>query len=116
MMQSTEADPLQFRADIYKALVERLEWFKARYDILRIFAFEPDSEHVYLGDKAKQVCRYCGLDASQVTFANLSYAIPDQIGNDWVHLRPITVMLAPVRLWAHEAHEDQRMCGRPPKL
>jgi len=84
MTQSTEADPAQLRADIHKDLAERLEWFKVRYDIVRILAFQPGSERVYLGDKIKQVCRYCGLDAFQVTFANLSHAIPDQIGNDWL--------------------------------
>lgn len=84
MMQSIEADPAQLRADIHKALTERLEWFDAHYDIVRILAFQPNSERVYLGDKAKQVCRYCGLEAPKVTFVNLSHAIPDQIGNDWL--------------------------------
>lgn len=84
MTLSTETDPAQLRADIHKALIERLEWLDARYDIVNFFAFQPGSERVYLGDKAKKVCRYCGRDASLVKFKKLAHAIPDQVGNDWL--------------------------------
>lgn len=84
MTQSAETDAAQLRAEIHNALVERLEWFKARYDIVSFFAFQPDSERVYLGDKAKQVCRYCGRAAPVVKFKKLAHAIPDQVGNDWL--------------------------------
>lgn len=84
MTQSAEIDAVQLRADIKKAMVERLEWFDARYEIANMFAFRPDSERVYLGDKAKQVCRYCGRAAPEVKFKKLAHAIPDQVGNDWL--------------------------------
>lgn len=84
MTQSAETDAAQLRAEIHKALVERLEWFKARYDIVNFFAFQPDSERVYLGDKAKQICRYCGRTSPEVKFKKLAHAIPNQVGNDWL--------------------------------
>lgn len=84
MTQSAEIDAVQLRADIQKAMVERLEWFDARYEIANMFAFRPGSERVYLGDKAKQVCRYCGRAAPEVKFKKLAHAIPDQVGNDWL--------------------------------
>lgn len=84
MTQSAETDAAQFRAEIYNTLVERLEWFKVRYDIVNFFAFRPDSERVYLGDKAKQFCRYCGRTSPVVKFKKLAHAIPDQVGNDWL--------------------------------
>lgn len=84
MTQSAETDTAQFRAEIYNTLVERLEWFKARYDIVSFFAFRPDSERVYLGDKAKKFCRYCERTSPEVKFKKLAHAIPDQVGNDWL--------------------------------
>lgn len=84
MMTSTDIDPAQLRSDLQNAVIERFEWFKVRYDIVNFFAFGPSSERVYLGDKAKKVCRYCGRDASQVKFKKLAHAIPDQVGNDWL--------------------------------
>ncbi|AOW14179.1 hypothetical protein LPB72_06345 [Hydrogenophaga crassostreae] len=84
MTQSAETDAAQLREEIHNALVERLEWFKARYDIVKFFAFRPDSERVYLGDKGKQFCRYCGRTSPEVKFKKLAHAIPDQVGNDWL--------------------------------
>lgn len=84
MTQSIETDPAQLRADIHKVLAGRLDWFKANYDIINFFGFGPGSERVYLGDKSKQVCRYCGLAYPKVKFDLLAHAIPDQIGNDWL--------------------------------
>ncbi|MBB4843172.1 hypothetical protein HNP55_001691 [Paucibacter oligotrophus] len=55
MTQTTENDPAQLRADIHKSLTERMEWFMARYDVVKIYAFHPGSERVYLGDKANDV-------------------------------------------------------------
>ncbi|WP_148665121.1 hypothetical protein [Diaphorobacter nitroreducens] len=45
---------------------------------------ETNSERVYLGDKSKRVCRYCGLAEPQVKFRKVAHAIPDQVGNDWL--------------------------------
>lgn len=84
MTQLSETDPTQLRAKIHKALVERLDWFKRHYDIVSHHAFGPNSERVYLGDKTKRVCRYCGLATPQVKFKKLAHAIPDQVGNDWL--------------------------------
>lgn len=72
------------RAEIHHTLVERLEWFDGRYDVVNFFAFGPDSPRVYLGDEAKQSCRYCGKTSPEVKFKNLAHAIPDQVGNDWL--------------------------------
>ncbi|BEP62339.1 hypothetical protein GmRootV213_28930 [Variovorax sp. V213] len=84
MTQLFETDPTQLRAEIHKALFERLEWFKRHYDIVGHHALGPNSQRVYLGDKTKRVCRYCGLAAPQVKFKKLAHAIPDQVGNDWL--------------------------------
>lgn len=84
MTQSAEIDAAQRSEEIQDILVERLEWFKARYDIINFFAFRPDSERVYLGDKTKQFCRYCGRTSHEVKFKKLAHAIPDQVGNDWL--------------------------------
>lgn len=84
MTHLSETDPTQFRAKNRKALVERLDWFKHHYDIVSHHALGPNSERVYLGDKTKHVCRYCGLAAPQVKFNKLAHAIPDQVGNDWL--------------------------------
>ena len=84
MTQSAETNATQLHAEIHNALNERLEWFKARYDIISFFAFGLGSEHIYLGDKAKQVCRYCGRASPEVQFKMLAHAIPDQVGNDWL--------------------------------
>jgi hypothetical protein len=84
MTQSTETAPAQLRADIQKGMVERLEWFYARYDVVSIYAFQPGSDPVYLGDKSKMVCRYCGRANPEVEFKKLAHAIPDQVGNDWL--------------------------------
>jgi len=84
MAQSTETNPTQLRVEIHEALMERLEWFKRHYDIVSHYAFGPNSERVYLGDKSKRVCRYCGLAEPQVKFRKVAHAIPDQVGNDWL--------------------------------
>jgi len=84
MTQSADTDPAQCRADIHKVLVERFDWFKARYDIVNYLDFGPGSKRVYLGDEANRVCRYCSLAEPQVEFKNLAHAVPDQIGNDWL--------------------------------
>ncbi|CAJ3178191.1 Uncharacterised protein [Burkholderia pseudomallei] len=84
MTQHSEIDPSQLRAEINTALAERLDWFNRHYDIVGHHAFGPNSERVYLGDKTKRVCRYCGLAAPQVKFKKLAHAIPDQVGNDWL--------------------------------
>lgn len=84
MMQSAETNATQLHAEIHNGLDERLEWFEARYDIISFFAFGPGSEHIYLGDKAKQACRYCGRTSPEVRFNKLAHAIPDQVGNDWL--------------------------------
>ncbi len=44
----------------------------------------PGSKRAYLGDKAKQVCRYCGRADPEVKFKLLAHAIPDQVGNNWL--------------------------------
>lgn len=69
---------------IHRDLTERLRWFTDRYQILTAFAFEPGCARVYLGDKAQQICRFCGGNGSQVKFKKLAHAIPDQVGNDWL--------------------------------
>lgn len=69
---------------IHKDRTQRLEWFIARYEPIKVFVFGPGSARFFLGDKAKQVCRFCGSNGSQVTFRKLAHAIPDQIGNDWL--------------------------------
>ncbi|MDO5624003.1 MAG: HNH endonuclease [Pseudomonadota bacterium] len=84
MTQYTETAPAQFRADIQRDIVERLEWFCSRYDIVSLYAFQPGSDAVYLGDKSKRLCRYCGRAAPEVKFKKLAHAIPDQVGNDWL--------------------------------
>lgn len=84
MPQTSDLDPAENRAEIRKSLIERVDWFARRYDIVSRHAFGPSSERVYLGDKTKQVCRYCGLAAPQVKFRKLAHAIPEQIGNDWL--------------------------------
>lgn len=85
MTQSDEIDPMKLlRADIHKALAERLEWFNARYDVVSHFVFKPGSKRVYLGDRVKQVCRYCGKASPEVKFELRAHAIPDQVGNDWL--------------------------------
>ncbi len=84
MTQPTETDSALLRANIQKGLAERMAWLMARYDVVKIYAFHPGSERVYLGDKAKQVCRYCGRAAPEVKFKLLAHAIPDQVGNDWL--------------------------------
>ena len=85
MTQSDEIDPVQLlRTDVHKAVAERLEWFDARYDVVSHFVFGPRSERVYLGDKVKQLCRYCGRSGPEVKFKRLAHAIPDQVGNDWL--------------------------------
>lgn len=84
MAQSTETNPTQLRVEIHKALMERLEWFKRHYDIVSQHVLGPNSERVYLGDKSKRVCRYCGLAEPQVKFRKVAHAIPDQVGNDWL--------------------------------
>lgn len=84
MTPPDETDSTQLCAEIHNTLVKRLEWFKARYDIISFFAFGPGSERVYLGNKSKQVCRYCGRVEPEVNFNLLAHAIPDQVGNDWL--------------------------------
>lgn len=84
MANSIKADPAQIRANIEKSLIERLEWFDARYDIINLFDFQPGSKRIYLGDKAKHVCRYCSLSDPDVSFKLVAHAIPDQVGNDWL--------------------------------
>jgi len=84
MTPPAETDPTQLRSEIQRALDLRLDWFKQHYDIVSHHAMRPNGERVYLGDKAKRVCRYCGLAAPQVKFENLAHAIPDQVGNDWL--------------------------------
>lgn len=84
MSQSTESAPAQLRADIQNGMVERLEWFDARYDVASNYAFQPGSDPVYLGDRSKMVCRYCGRADPEVKFKKLAHAIPDQVGNDWL--------------------------------
>lgn len=84
ILGAAETDAAQLRAEIHNALVERLEWFNARYDIANFFSFQPGSEHVYLGVKARQLCRYCGRASPEVKFKKLAYAISDQVGNDWL--------------------------------
>jgi hypothetical protein len=84
MTQLSETDPTQLHAEIHQALVERLDWFDRHYDIVSHQALGPNSERVYLGDKTKHVCRYCGLAAPQVGFKKLAHAIPEQVGNDWL--------------------------------
>lgn len=84
MKKSAETNAALLYTEIHNDLDERLKWFNARYDIVNIFVFGPDSEHIYLGDKAKQVCRYCGRASPEVQFKMLAHAIPDQVGNDWL--------------------------------
>jgi hypothetical protein len=84
MKQFSEIDPAQLRERIQKDLFERLHWFKSHYDIVSHHDFGPNSARIYLGDKTKCVCRYCGLAAPQATFKKLAHAIPDQIGNNWL--------------------------------
>ena len=84
MTQSTDTDPAQLRADIQKGMSECLELFNARYDVVRAYAFQPGDDRVYLGDKLKKVCRYCGRADPEVKFKKLAHAIPDQVGNDWL--------------------------------
>lgn len=84
MTQHTETAHAQLRADIQKGMVDRLEWFDARYDVISNYAFQPGSDSVYLGDKSRMVCRYCGRADPEVKFKKLAHAIPDQVGNDWL--------------------------------
>lgn len=84
MTQATETDSAQLRADIQKGIIESLKWFGARYDVVGAYAFQPGSDAVYLGDKSKKVCRYCGRAEPEVKFKKLAHAIPDQVGNDWL--------------------------------
>lgn len=83
MTQLSEMDCTQLSAEIHRVLVERLEWFKRHYDIVSYHALGPNSERVYLGDKTKRVCHYCGLAVPQFKFKKLAHAIPNQVGNDW---------------------------------
>lgn len=75
---------MQRREEITNNLSTRLEWFGERYDVINHLALGPHSERIYIGDRAKLVCRYCGLMPPQVKFRKLAHAIPDQIGNDWL--------------------------------
>lgn len=84
MTTSSDTDPAQLRAEIHKGFIERLNWFKRHYDIVGHHALGPSSERIDLGDKAKRICRYCGLAAPLVKFRKLAHAIPDQVGNDWL--------------------------------
>jgi len=84
MTQTSEIHPAEIRAEIHKLLIERVDWFDRHYDVVSHQAFGPGSEKIYLGEKAKQACRYCGHTATQVKFKKLAHAIPDQIGNDWL--------------------------------
>lgn len=84
MTQFSETDSAQRRAEINNILDKCLEWFEARYDIISFFGFRPGSKRVYLGDKAKKLCRYCGRTSPEVKFRNLAHAIPDQVGNNWL--------------------------------
>lgn len=79
-----ETDAAQRRSDIEKTLTERIKWFDLHYDILSHHAMGPETERIYLGDKAKRVCRYCGSAAPEVKSRKLAHAIPDQVGNDWL--------------------------------
>jgi hypothetical protein len=81
---TTYSDAEQLRTSILETLQTRITWFSDHYDIISRYVFEPNSERVYLGDKAERVCRYCGLTIPAVTFRKLAHAIPDQIGNDWL--------------------------------
>ncbi len=84
MTCAPEADQMQLRTDIHETLTERADWFDRNYDIISHHAFGPKSERLYLGDKTKRVCRYCGLAAPKVKFRKLAHAIPDQVGNSWL--------------------------------
>lgn len=84
MTQTYEADRVQLRDEIQRQLMARFLWFEKRYDLLSHHAFERGSDRIFLGDRSKQVCRYCGFSPPQVKFKKLAHAIPDQIGNDWL--------------------------------
>jgi hypothetical protein len=82
-----KSDSTQLSAEIHKTLAVRLDWFTRPYDIVSHHALGSNSERVYLGDKAKRVCRYCGLATPQVKFKKLARAIPTKLvsGNTHVH-------------------------------
>ena len=60
---------------------ERLAWLDDRYDRLSAEFFNPNSDVKTLGSNEPQVCRYCGKSGPETTFANLSHAFPELIGN-----------------------------------
>lgn len=60
---------------------EGTEWFDARYDVLVQGHLNPAADAVRLGEGQERSCRYCSRSQPEVTFSNISHALPEQIGN-----------------------------------
>lgn len=72
---------LEREPSLSESQLRRLEWFEERYTCIASGHFNPQSNEVRLGDRQPQVCRYCGKSCPEVSFANVSHAFPEQIGN-----------------------------------
>jgi hypothetical protein len=64
-----------------KAQHKRLVWFAERYESITAGILLPNMPKQYLGDKACQLCRYCGKRGPEVKFKKKAHAFPELIGN-----------------------------------
>lgn len=60
---------------------EGVDWFDANYDLRASGHLDPKGPVQKLGEGEPQTCRYCQRSAPDVTFSNISHALPEQIGN-----------------------------------
>lgn len=66
-----------------KPIPKNLEFYAKHYDFAFQKIFWPE-EKLFLGEKEKQVCRFCNSSEPNVTFKKRAHALPESIGNKTV--------------------------------
>jgi hypothetical protein len=59
---------------------KRIAFFEENFDLISYGSYGTGKK-IYIGDKNKRKCRFCGKSKPEVTFKNIAHAIPEFFGN-----------------------------------